>query len=161
MDTDATLWPPSAEALDDTTLCPACFSELTGVVCPECALRLDTPTAARLLEHVRSLLAVDRERHELIAEIRLENRQAEARRIAAARAAAAAAAAPSPAAPPPPPVCPLFGRSTPARRRARSAPRAKRGSGPTPRPSAAAAPSRSCCSRPGSSWCRSRPSSSP
>ncbi|GAA4267447.1 SCO7613 C-terminal domain-containing membrane protein [Frondihabitans peucedani] len=128
MDTDATLWPPSAEALADTTLCPACFSELAGVTCRNCALRLDTPSAARLLEHVARLLADDRERHELITEIRLENRQAEARRIAAARAVAvaapAAALAPFPASFPA--AAPLVAAPAPAPTPAPAAPARRR-----------------------------------
>ncbi|BDZ48354.1 hypothetical protein GCM10025867_05950 [Frondihabitans sucicola] len=86
---EKTQWPPSAEALGDTTLCPSCFTELIGIACPACGLRLDAPAAERLLEHVRHMLAADARRHALVAEIRVENlRVAEARRIDAERATA-------------------------------------------------------------------------
>jgi len=76
------LWPRSTADLTDTTICPACRTELPGPICPSCGLDLRHPAARDLLTaSTEAAAALDRRVH-LIGQIRHE--------VAAAEATAAA-----------------------------------------------------------------------
>ena len=66
-------FPRRALELTDTTLCPACFAELRGAVCPSCELDLRHPAATELAEvSARAAGLLDR-RRELIGRIRYDS----------------------------------------------------------------------------------------
>ncbi|WP_411722496.1 SCO7613 C-terminal domain-containing membrane protein [Mycetocola sp.] len=97
-------WPLKPEFLTDTTLCPACFSEIAiaslptaldgslGPVCPACGLDLSVPGALALLDAGRAVVFAESQRRELLA--RMRRAQAEREQIVA-RARAAAAPVPA------------------------------------------------------------------
>ena len=72
------LWPRSTADLTDTTICPACRTELPGPICPSCGLDLRHPAARDLLTaSTEAAAALDRRVH-LIGQIRHEVAEAEA-----------------------------------------------------------------------------------
>ncbi|MFF1878520.1 SCO7613 C-terminal domain-containing membrane protein [Leifsonia sp. NPDC058230] len=79
-------WPSGPGYLTDATLCPACFSPLTGIDCPVCGLRLAGETSAQLLETSQVAARAMGRRAELIGRLRFEKE--ESARATAARAAA-------------------------------------------------------------------------
>jgi hypothetical protein len=95
-------WPLKPEFLTDTTLCPACFSEIAiallptamdgsiGPVCTACGLDLSVPGAVALLDAGGAVAFAESQRRELLA--RMRSAQAEREQVVArARAAEAAA----------------------------------------------------------------------
>jgi hypothetical protein len=94
------VFPRSASVLNDTTICPACFTALRSTVCGECGLDLTHPAATELAAVSSSTAACLDRRVELIGQIRLETAQARARVVAptpaSAPPAATAPAIPSP-----------------------------------------------------------------
>lgn len=85
------LFPRSAAELRSTSICPACFTPLTSVVCASCGLDLRHPEAADLASASADIADALDARLDIIGRIR---------RDTAAAAVSAAAAAPAPAAQP-------------------------------------------------------------
>ena len=105
---DLRRWPTDPAQFVDTTLCPSCFSRLTGATCGVCGLQLAVPAASDLLTASTRVYEAERHRQAVITRMRAEQAVA----LAAARAVPVAPAAP--AAPPlpivpPPPVAPVAG----------------------------------------------------
>ena len=90
------VFPRSASVLNDTTICPACFTALRSTVCDECGLDLTHPAATELAAVSSSTAACLDRRVELIGQIRWETAQARAR-VAAPTPASAAPAVVEPA----------------------------------------------------------------
>ncbi|WP_438855633.1 SCO7613 C-terminal domain-containing membrane protein [Agromyces sp. M3QZ16-3] len=67
---DLRRWPSDPAQFADTTLCPACFSRLRGVVCDACGLRLDVPAASDLLAAGLRVLDADTDRQSIITRMR-------------------------------------------------------------------------------------------
>jgi hypothetical protein len=76
------LFPNSAAVLNDTTICPACFTPLASSVCGECDLDLTHPASTELAAISSSAAACLDRRVELIGQIRFETAAASARRAA-------------------------------------------------------------------------------
>ncbi|WEO77096.1 hypothetical protein BJQ94_17360 [Cryobacterium sp. SO2] len=72
------LWPRSTADLTDTTLCPACRTALTSVVCPACGLDLRHPAARDLLAASTDAATALDKRVQLIGQIRYEVAEAQA-----------------------------------------------------------------------------------
>lgn len=116
-------WPRRPEFLTDTTLCPACFSDIAivplptaidgslGPACTRCRLDLSVPDATAVLDAGRAVVLAESQRQGLVARMRSAQAEQE-RRVAQARAAAATApvyqpqapSAPQPVQPPWPPA---------------------------------------------------------
>ncbi|HEV7961652.1 MAG TPA: hypothetical protein VGP57_03840, partial [Actinoplanes sp.] len=77
-------WPSGPGYLTDPTLCPACFSALTGIDCPVCGLRLAGETSTQLLETSQVAARAMGRRAQLIGRLRFEKERAD--RVAAVRA---------------------------------------------------------------------------
>ncbi|MHC2998163.1 SCO7613 C-terminal domain-containing membrane protein [Microbacterium sp. HJ5] len=64
------MWPRSPLDLENTHLCPACFTTLTSTTCERCGLVLADPRASRVLELGRSIVGIEAQRQAIIDEIR-------------------------------------------------------------------------------------------
>ena len=70
-------WPSGPGYLTDPTLCPACFSALSGIDCLVCGLRVEGETSAQLLEASQVAARAMRRRAELIGWLRVEKAASE------------------------------------------------------------------------------------
>ncbi|CAH0272676.1 hypothetical protein [Microbacterium sp. Bi128] len=84
------VWPPSREALIDSTRCPSCFTEIAASTCASCGLDLSDQRAYRVLDLSQRVARLLGDRDEVLAQMHADADRAFA---AAAKTAAAAAAA--------------------------------------------------------------------
>jgi hypothetical protein len=77
------LWPTSPAQLTDRTICPACLTPLTDVVCQSCGLNLAHPAAGEVASLSQAASDALTQRVEVIGRIRYETSQAAASATAA------------------------------------------------------------------------------
>ncbi|MBG6238308.1 hypothetical protein IWX78_001263 [Mycetocola sp. CAN_C7] len=96
-------WPSEPSLLMNTAVCPACFRPLGGTLCATCGLDLSVPSASELLAAGTEVVSAENRRQDLVALMRVEQRERvdADERVRQEAAAAAFRANPAPSVPGP------------------------------------------------------------